>query len=331
MSRIVPNWMRITLLAAAAYNLIWGCWVVLYPNGLFDLLQVSAPTYPPIWQALGMIVGLYGVGYAIASRDPVRHWPIVLVGLLGKIFGPIGFIWSLQNGSLPATFFWQILPNDLIWWLPFSAILYYVFRETSGPKSVQACCNETEADPIRVIQSQLGQTVIEASSKRPLMLVFLRHGGCTFCRQTLSDLQDHRDEILGLGVDVALVHMGSPMEGTTMLSNYELDFFHRFSDPNCKLYHRFGFERGNFNQLFSLPVIWRGLKAGILGGHGIGKPQGDSFQLPGVVVMYHEKAILAFPAKDASERYDYLDIARRARAIADNLSPQSSKRQPALS
>jgi peroxiredoxin len=253
-----------------------------------------------------------------------------MVGLLGKVLGPIGFLWAAQNGSLPTTFFWQILPNDLIWWVPFSAILYFVFREISKPSSRLSCCDNSHEDPVQQIQSQLGQTIVQASRKRPLMLVFLRHGGCTFCRQTLTDLQQHRDSILQMGVDVALVHMGSPMEGTTMLSNYELDFFHRFSDPNCKLYHRFGFERGNFSQLFSLPVIWRGLKAGIFGGHGIGKPQGDSFQLPGVVVMYQDKAILAFPAKDASERYDYLDIARRAKAIAESRNSVSANPEPVL-
>ena len=41
---------------------------------------------------MGMIVGVYGIGYLIAARDPRTHWPIVLVGLLGKVFGPIGFV-----------------------------------------------------------------------------------------------------------------------------------------------------------------------------------------------------------------------------------------------
>lgn len=328
MHKNVPTWIRITLLVAAVYNLAWGCWVVTRPQDLFNWLQIEAPNYLPIWQALGMVVGVYGIGYAIASTNPVRYWPIVLVGLIGKLLGPIGFAWSFWNNNLAGVFVWQILLNDLIWWVPFAGILYYVLRESSKPNSAEYC-QTSEPDPIETIESQMGQTVIQASMKFPLMLVFLRHAGCTFCRQTLWDLQLHRDEILNLEVNVALVHMGSPMEGTTMLSNYELDFFHRFSDPQCKLYHRFGFERGKFNQLFSPSVIWRGLKAGIFGGHGIGKVKGDSFQLPGVVVMYQRKAILAFPAEDASQRYDFLDIAQRARAIADNKS-EAKERQALL-
>jgi peroxiredoxin len=325
MSQNTSNWIRITLILAAVYNLAWGTWVILRPGDLFHWLQIESPNYPLIWQGLGMVVGVYGIGYAFASFDPVRYWPIVLVGLIGKILGPIGFIISYWNGNVAWPFFWQILFNDMIWWVPFAAILYFVLRETSAPRSSgKTSSSNPDKDPADSIESQLGQTINQISERSPLMLVFLRHGGCTFCRQTLADLQDARDEILEMGVEVALVHMGSPMEGTMMLSKYELDFFHRFSDPECRLYRRFGFERGRFGQLFSPKIIWRGIWAGIFGGHGIGKPQGDSFQLPGVVVFYHRKSILALPAEDASERYNYLEIAKRAQAIVDSLATEGS-------
>ena len=48
-----------------------------------------------------MIVGVYGVGYWIAGDDPYRHWPIVLVGFLGKAFGPVGFATALARGVFP--------------------------------------------------------------------------------------------------------------------------------------------------------------------------------------------------------------------------------------
>jgi hypothetical protein len=71
-----------------------------------------------------MVIGLYGVGYWIAARDPMRHWPIVLVGLLGKILGPIGFVGTaLVNPVLPAAFGYTLITNDFIWWWPFGAIL----------------------------------------------------------------------------------------------------------------------------------------------------------------------------------------------------------------
>ena len=83
------------LLAAAVYNTLWGLSVILFPNLFFDWSGLTRPNYPEIWQCVGMIVGVYGLGYAIAAFDPVRFWPIILVGFLGKIFGPIGFVQAI--------------------------------------------------------------------------------------------------------------------------------------------------------------------------------------------------------------------------------------------
>ena len=44
------------------------------------------------------------------------------------------------------------------------------------------------------------------------MLVFLRHFGCTFCRETLADVARHRDAIAATGAQVAFVHMSRPAE-----------------------------------------------------------------------------------------------------------------------
>lgn len=118
-----PAWARIWLRAAAIYNVLWGAAVVLFPNLLFTLCGMAPPNYPEIWQCVGMIVGVYGLGYWIAAGDSRRHWPIVLVGFLGKAFGPIGFAMSIIKGSLPPAFALTTVTNDLIWLIPFALIL----------------------------------------------------------------------------------------------------------------------------------------------------------------------------------------------------------------
>ena len=120
------KWMSYILWAAGIYNLLWGAWVVLFPKQPFQWLGTEAPNYPEIWQCLGMVVGVYGVGYFIAGFDPMQHWLIVLVGLLGKILGPIGMVLSITQGRLPAAAGWLCVTNDLIWWVPFILILYHV-------------------------------------------------------------------------------------------------------------------------------------------------------------------------------------------------------------
>lgn len=115
--------MSLVLWAAAVYNVAWGSFVVLFPSQMFQWAGMQPPNYPELWQCIGMMVGVYGVGYAIAATNPARHWPIVLVGLLGKILGPIGFLHAAWHGSLPWRAGWIIVANDLIWWLPFAALL----------------------------------------------------------------------------------------------------------------------------------------------------------------------------------------------------------------
>lgn len=122
------RWMKVTLRAAGVYNVAWGAWVLLFPLAYFRMAEMPLPNYPQIWQCVGMIVGVYGVGYWIAASDPVRHWPIILVGLLGKIFGPIGFLQLALRGDWPWLMGWTNITNDLIWWIPFTLILLHAYR-----------------------------------------------------------------------------------------------------------------------------------------------------------------------------------------------------------
>ena len=135
-------WMPYCLILAGIYNVVWGAVVVISPRFVFELAGVSGEMMPnavglAIWQCVGMIVGVYGVGYIAAATNPLRHWPIVLVGLLGKIFGPIGYVYSaFVTKNFPTEFWWTIVTNDLIWWVPFGAILIAAYRANKASISL---------------------------------------------------------------------------------------------------------------------------------------------------------------------------------------------------
>ncbi len=118
------RWMKPVLLAAGIYNIAWGGLVLFFPLAMFRWFGMEPPNYPQLWQCVGMIVGVYGVGYIAAAFDPLRHWPIVLVGFLGKVFGPIGFVQAAMEGVFPWSFGINNITNDVIWWVPFGMILY---------------------------------------------------------------------------------------------------------------------------------------------------------------------------------------------------------------
>lgn len=115
---------------AAIYNIIWGAWVVLFPHHLFDLTGMERLNHPMIWQGMGMVIGVYGLGYWWASYNPERHWPIVAVGMLGKIFGPLGFFMNYLQGAVPFGFFYTLLTNDFLWWPSFGYILWKTWKNT---------------------------------------------------------------------------------------------------------------------------------------------------------------------------------------------------------
>ena len=120
--------MRPLLIAAGVYNLAWGAWAIFWPQAYFRSVGMPDINYPQIWQCVGMIVGVYGIGYIIAASNPVRHWPIVFVGFLGKLLGPIGFLQMALSGAWPWQMGWINVTNDLIWLVPFALILRHAWQ-----------------------------------------------------------------------------------------------------------------------------------------------------------------------------------------------------------
>jgi hypothetical protein len=118
--------------AAALYNFVWGSLNVIFPELFFLLVGMPPPNYPPLWQVVGMFVLVYTPAYWWAARFPVRHRHLIVIGLLGKLLGPLGFAWSVASGALPLAFGWTILTNDLIWWPAFALYLRDAARLSGG-------------------------------------------------------------------------------------------------------------------------------------------------------------------------------------------------------
>jgi hypothetical protein len=126
------NKYRYWFYAAALYNLLWGSINILFPDLFFNLIKMPPPEYSPIWQVVGMFVLVYAPAYWWAGRYPERYPHFIVIGLLGKILGPIGFIGAVLTQQLPLAFGWTIIINDLIWWIPFSLYLREVSKSRGG-------------------------------------------------------------------------------------------------------------------------------------------------------------------------------------------------------
>ncbi len=302
-----PRWMRHVLLAAGIYNVLWGAFAVIFPTAIFRWLEMPPPNYPQLWQCIGMIVGVYGLGYAIAAFDPARHWPIVLVGLLGKILGPLGMVQALWTKELPCGFALNCLTNDLIWWVPFALILKYAWDQFQ---------NESGAEPLPDLPTLLaealtggGESLLEMSRRCPVLVVFLRHSGCTFCREALADLSRQRARIEESGARLALVHMGSRESFAEFAGGYGLADVAAVSDPQRRLYRGMGLRRGKLSQLLGWSVWWRGAKS-FFSGHRAGLLEGDGTQMPGAFLLHEGRVVRSFLHRTAADRPDYVDLSR---------------------
>lgn len=123
---------RIWFYAAALYNLVWGIGVVLWPEVVLHLTHLPVSVPAPLIQVIGMMVGVYAYGYYLLARDPDRYQGLVWVGIAGKTFGPVGYLLSVTQGTLPMSFGWVVVMNDLIWWPAFWSFALRYARHPLG-------------------------------------------------------------------------------------------------------------------------------------------------------------------------------------------------------
>ena len=121
-------WMSSILWVAALYHISWGLLIITFPIQTIHLAGVNSASYPQLWQGFGMVFAVFGIGYGIAARNPIKHWLLIFVGLLGKVLGPVGFLMGALKGQLSWVTGWTFITVDLIWWLPFSWVLYQAYR-----------------------------------------------------------------------------------------------------------------------------------------------------------------------------------------------------------
>ena len=78
-----------------------------------------------------MMVAVYGYGYYLVARDPVRYRDYIWIALAGKVFGAIGYLVCASTGTLPWRFGVQTLMNDVVWFPAFFS--FVLFTNPDGP------------------------------------------------------------------------------------------------------------------------------------------------------------------------------------------------------
>ncbi len=176
---------------------------------------------------------------------------------------------------------------------------------------VDSPTQETDlAAALRDYRTESGRTLLELVEASPVLLIFLRHFGCSFCRQTLDEVSKLRGEIEARGIRPVFVHLGTPERAKPYFDYYHLSDIERVSNPDASLYARPVFKLGRKNAFshFLVPTV---LKAWLQGGirkHGIGMIKEDADQMPGIFFLRDRAIVRAFRYKTIADEPDYLKL-----------------------
>ena len=156
--------------------------------------------------------------------------------------------------------------------------------------------------------SQGGQSLSVLIGERWVFLVFLRHFGCTFCREAVAEISEKRPQIESRGASLAFVHLGTEEKAQWFFKPYGLLDVPRFADAEGRLYQSFGLLRAELRQYLNSESILRMLLAWTHG-HFTGLPAGDIQRMPGAFLMDRGEIRKAFRHKLVSDRPDYVALA----------------------
>ena len=157
-----------------------------------------------------------------------------------------------------------------------------------------------------LFKTDKGESIVEICNTQPVLLVFLRHFGCLFCKEALLDIAERREKYSEAGIRIIFVHMSDPELAEKYFNDYGLSGIDHVSDVAKELYNDFGLTRGKVSQLWGLQNLIRGAQL-------VSNPKipftlktiGDGYQMPGVFVLYKSQILESFVHQMVSDRPEY--------------------------
>lgn len=167
------------------------------------------------------------------------------------------------------------------------------------------------------IHTTRGESLADLSERHPVMIIFLRHFGCTFTRETMTELAKSRGQLELQNINPVLVHMAAPETAEAIFEIYELSGISHISDPEGRVYKLFGLGRASRTHLFKFKNLWRSWVTGVVKGHWFGRVSGDPYQMPGAFLFRGNQILNTFTFRNLSDRLDM----KRLLAPMDTLYP----------
>ncbi len=171
--------------------------------------------------------------------------------------------------------------------------------------------SELLAAPVRGVNLMPGSLGDQLGTETTL-LVFLRHFGCGFCKETLAELRA-ASETPGYP-PVLLFYQGSPTEGRAFLRR-QWPAVRAVSDPELHIYEAFGVRRGRVRD-FVVPGVWSARRRALDKGHRNGERSGDIWRMPGVFLAREDAILWRHHFRHVGDHPDFGGIAELAQVHA---------------
>ena len=160
------------------------------------------------------------------------------------------------------------------------------------------------------IRTESGASLLALAEASPVLLVFLRHFGCSFCRQAISDVAELRPELDKRGVRPVFVHLGTPERAKPFFDYYGIGDVERVSDPGAAVYQNPVFAISRIHPVLTLfqPAVWIGWLKGAIFKHGIGAIKEDGKQMQAIFFLKGPKIVREFRYKTIADEPNYLRL-----------------------
>jgi peroxiredoxin len=123
-------------------------------------------------------------------------------------------------------------------------------------------------------------------AKKPLLLAFTRHFGCTQCKEMLDELVAGRENLEKAGLGIAIIMQGTP-DATAGFARKFAPGLLALADPERKAYQAYGLERGSLFQTFLNRKVWAAVSRSRKKGYLVERPPAgqDAMQMSGTFII----------------------------------------------
>lgn len=128
----LPRWITPLFVAAALYDLVLGGIALVAFRPIMTGLGIEPPNHDAYVQFGSAVVIVFGIGFAMAARDPRAHRGIIALGVLFKLAYALPILYHFFFGSIPMVWTWFAW-TDLV----FAAVFVVALRAVGSADALQ--------------------------------------------------------------------------------------------------------------------------------------------------------------------------------------------------